>query len=144
MHVPYKGGGVASQAVIAGEVEMIFENPTASVPLVQGGRARGLAVTSEARNPQVPELPTMVEFGLPDFVTVSFTGVVAPAGTPQAVVAKLNAAINESLKSPEIDAALSKLAVETKPASAAEFAVFLTRERAKWGAVIRSAGLAAK
>ena len=79
VHVPYKGGGVASQAVIAGEVQMIFENPTTSVPLLQGGRVRGLAVTSEARNPQLPELPTMVEAGLPDFVSVSFTGVVAPA-----------------------------------------------------------------
>jgi tripartite-type tricarboxylate transporter receptor subunit TctC len=144
VHVPYKGGGNASQAAIAGEVQMIFENPTTSVPLVQGGRIRGLAVTSEARNPQLPELPTMLEAGLPGFVSVSFTGVVAPAGTPAAVLEKLNAAINDSLKSPEIAAALGKLAVETQPAPAAAFAAFLARERATWGAVIRSAGLAAK
>jgi len=144
VHVPYKGGGVASQAVIAGEVQMIFENPTTSVPLVQGGRVRGLAVTSEARNPQLPELPTMVEAGLPDFVSVSFTGVVAPAGTPRAAVERLNTAINESIASPEISSALVKLAVETRPASAADFSAFLARERDKWGAVIRSAGLAAK
>jgi tripartite-type tricarboxylate transporter receptor subunit TctC len=144
VHVPYKGGGVASQAVVAGEVQMIFENPTTSVPLVQGGRVRGLAVTSDARNPQVPELPTMVEAGMPDFVSVSFTGVVAPAGTPAAIVDRLNAAINESLKSPEIHAVLVKLAVVTRPGSAAEFATFLAREREKWGAAIRSAGLQAK
>jgi tripartite-type tricarboxylate transporter receptor subunit TctC len=144
VHVPYKGGGVASQAVIAGEVEMIFENPTTSVPLVQGGRVRGLAVTSETRNPQLPELPTMTEAGLPDFVSVSFTGVVAPGGTPRAVVERLNSAINDSIASPEISSALVKLAVESRPASAADFAAFLARERDKWGAVIRSAGLAAK
>ena len=142
VHVPYKGGGVASQAVVAGEVEMIFENPTTSVPLVQGGRVRGLAVTSEARNPQVPELPTMIEAGMPDFVTVSFTGVVAPANTPPAVVARLNAAINEIVKLPEIRSALVKLAVDTNPGTAESFASFLARERQKWGALIRAAGLA--
>jgi tripartite-type tricarboxylate transporter receptor subunit TctC len=105
---------------------------------------RGLAVTSEARNPQLPELPTMVEAGLRDFVSVSFTGVVAPAGTPQPVVDRLNGAIVETLKSPEIRDVLVKLAVDTRPATAAEFGRFLARERATWGAVIRSAGLAAK
>jgi tripartite-type tricarboxylate transporter receptor subunit TctC len=144
VHVPYKGGGVASQAVIAGEVQMTFENPTTSVPLLQGGRVRGLAVTSEARNPQLPELPTMVEAGMPDFVSVSFTGVVAPGGTPRAVVERLNSAINDSITSPEISSALVKLAVEIRPASAADFSAFLARERDKWGAVIRSAGLAAR
>jgi tripartite-type tricarboxylate transporter receptor subunit TctC len=144
VHVPYKGGGLASQAVVAGEVQIIFENPTTSVPLVQAGRVRGLAVTSEARNPQVPELPTMVEAGLPDFVSVSFTGVVAPAGTPQAVLDRLNAAILETLKVPEIHEVLVKLAVETRPGTAADFGRFLARERTTWGAVIRGAGLAAK
>jgi len=143
VHVPYKGGGVASQAVVAGEVQMIFENPTTSVPLVQGGRVRGLAVTSEARNPQVPELPTMIEAGMPDFVSVSFTGVVAPAGTPAEIVAKLNAAINESVKSPEIHAALVKLAVVTRPGSPAECSAFLARERENAGVAIRSAGIKA-
>jgi tripartite-type tricarboxylate transporter receptor subunit TctC len=75
---------------------------------------------------------------------MSFTGVVAPAGTPAAVVDRLNTAINESLKSPDISAALGKLAVETKPAPAAALAAFLARERATWGGVIRAAGLAAK
>jgi len=144
VHVPYKGGGLASQAVVTGEVQMIFENPATSVPLVQAGRVRGLAVTSEARNPQVPELPTMVEAGLPDFVSVSFTGVVAPAGAPQPVLDRLNRAILETLKLPEIDDVLVKLAVETRPGSATDFGQFLARERATWGAVIRGAGLAAK
>jgi tripartite-type tricarboxylate transporter receptor subunit TctC len=144
VHVPYKGGGPASQAVIAGEVQMTFENPTTSVPLLQSGQVRGLAVTSEARNPQLPGLPTMVEAGLRDFVSVSFTGVVAPSGTPRAAVERLNAAINDSIASPEISSALIKLAVESRPASAADFSAFLKRERDKWGAVIRSAGLAAR
>ena len=86
----------------------------------------------------------MVEAGLADFVSVSFTGVVAPGGTPRAVVERLNSAINESITSSEISSALVKLAVESRPASAADFSAFLKRERDKWGVVIRSAGLAAK
>jgi tripartite-type tricarboxylate transporter receptor subunit TctC len=141
VHVPYKGGGAASQAVIAGEVQLVFENPAASLPLVQNGQVRGLAVTSEARNPQAPELPTMIESGLPDFVSVSFTGVVAPAGTPASVVARLNGAINDSLRSAEVSAAMTKLGVEQRIGSPEDFAAFLTREREKWGAVVRSAGV---
>ena len=143
VHVPYKGGGLAGQAVIAGEVQMTFENPTTTVPQVQGGLVRGLAVTGAARTPQVPELPTMSEAGMPDFVSVSFTGVVAPAGTPAEIVAKLNAAINDSLKAPEIHAALVKLAVVTEAGSPAEFGAFLAREREKWAAAVRSAGIKA-
>ena len=141
VHVPYKGGGHASQGVIAGEVQLIFENPATSLPLIQGGQVRGLAVTSEARNPQAPGLPTMIESGLPDFISVSFTGVVAPAGTPPGVVARLNGAINEALKSSEVSAALTKLSVEPRIGSSEEFSGFLAREREKWGALVRSAGV---
>ena len=101
VHVPYKGGGPSVQAVVAGETQFSFENPASSLPLVQAGNVRALAVTSDTRSAQTPDLPTMIEAGVPDFTSVSFTAVVAPAGTPAAIVNKLNAAINESLKSPE-------------------------------------------
>src|SRR5207302_6629030 len=110
VHVPYRGGGPSMQAVIAGEVQYTFENPASAIPHVKEGTTRGLAVTSEARHPQLPALPTMIESGLPDFVSVSFTGVVAPAGTPAPIVSRLNAVINETLKTPEISATLVKLA----------------------------------
>ena len=141
VHVPYKGGGPAAQAVVAGDVQMTFENPTVLLPLVQGGQVRALAVTSEKRNPQAPDVPTMIESGLSDFVTVSFTGVVAPAGTPAAIVTKLNAAINEGLASPEIENAFTKLGVEPRIGSPDAFASFLARERERWGPVIQAANV---
>ena len=144
VHVPYKGGGLSTQAVVAGETQFSFENPAASLPLVQAGNVRGLASTSETRGAQTPDLPTMIEAGVPDFTSVSFTAVVAPAGTPAAIVARLNAAINESLKSPEIGATLTKLSVDAKASSPEEFAAFLARERDKWSAVIKTAGVQAE
>ena len=141
VHVPYKGGGPSTQAVIAVEVQFSFENPAVSIPHVEHGSVRGLAVTSEARHPQVPELPTMIESGLSDFVSVSFTGVVAPAGTPPAVVARLNAVINETLKSPEIAATLVKLAVDAKSETPGEFSGFLAKEMERLAPVVKAAGI---
>ena len=141
MHVPYKGGGVACRRWSPAKRRSSFENPAPSLPLVQAGRVRGLAVTSEARNPQTPDLPTMIEAGVPDFTSVSFTAVVAPAGTPAPIVQRLNAAINESLKSPEVAAALVKLNVDAKPATPEEFAAFVARERTKWAMVVKAAGV---
>jgi tripartite-type tricarboxylate transporter receptor subunit TctC len=143
VHVPYKGGGGSAQAVLGREVQMTFENPAVSLPLVQAGQLRALAVTSEKRNPQAPDVPTMIESGIPDFVSVSFTGVVAPAATPSAIVNRLNGAINEAVKSAEIEAAFVRLAVEPRPGSPADFAAFLSRERDKWGALIKVAGIKA-
>ena len=102
---------------------------------------RGLAVTSEARHPQVPDLPTMIESGLPDFVSVSFTGVVAPAGTPPAVIARLNAVINDTLKAPEIAATLEKLAVDAKSETPAQFSGFLVKEMERLAPVVKAAGI---
>jgi tripartite-type tricarboxylate transporter receptor subunit TctC len=141
VHVPYKGGGPSLQAVVAGEAQLSFENPASSLPQVQAGNVRALAVTSASRSPQTPELPTMIEAGVPDFTSVSFTGVVAPAGTPTAIVERLNAVINETLAAPEVAAALARLAVEARGSAPAEFAAFLAQERSKWTAVVRAAGV---
>jgi tripartite-type tricarboxylate transporter receptor subunit TctC len=141
-HVPYRGGGQAAGDVVSGQVQMTFENPAVALPLVQAGRIRALAVTSETRNPQAPAIPTMSESGFPGFVSVSFTGMVAPAGTPAEIVARLNAAVNESLASPDVQATLTKLAVEPRPGLPEAFAAFLARERDKWGAMIKAAGVA--
>ena len=141
VHVPYKGGGPSVQAVVAGETQFSFENPAPSLPLVRAGNVRALAVTSETRHSQTPELPTMIEAGVPDFTSVSFTAVVAPAGTPAAIVSRLSDAINESLNSPEVAGALVKLSVDAKISSPEEFAAFLARERAKWTTVTKTAGI---
>jgi tripartite-type tricarboxylate transporter receptor subunit TctC len=144
VHVPYKGGGPSVQAVVAGETQFSFENPAPSLPLVQAGNVRALAVTSEARTSQMPDLPTMIEAGVPDFTSVSFTAVVAPGGTPAAIVNRLNAAINESLKSPDVAGTLTKLSVDAKITSPDEFAAFLAKERGKWTTVIKTAGIQAE
>jgi len=141
VHIPYKGGGQAVGDVVAGQVPMTFENPSVSLPLVRAGQVRALASTRETRNPEAPDIPTMIEAGIPDFVSVSFTGLAAPVGTPPAIVAKLNAAVNDSLNSPQVRAALAKLAVEPKVGSPADFAVFLARETEKWGAVVKAANI---
>ena len=141
VHVPYKSGGLSIQAVIAGEVQFTFENPAVALPLVQGGVVRALAVTSETRHPQLPDVPTLIEGGLPDFVSESFTGVVGRAGMSPAIVGKLNAAINESLKSPEVAATLVKLAVDAKNETPAQFGAFLNEEMATMTPVVKAAGL---
>jgi tripartite-type tricarboxylate transporter receptor subunit TctC len=139
--VPYKSGGQSIQAVIAGEVQLTFENPAVALPLVQAGVVRALAVTSAARHPQAPDVPTLVEGGLLDFVSVSFTGVVGRAGIPAAIVAKLNTVINESLKSPDVAATLAKLAVDVQNETPGEFAAFLADEMTTMVPVIKAAGL---
>lgn len=139
VHVPYKGGGPSVAAVVAGETQLSFENPAAALPMVQAGNVRALATTGERRGAQTPDLPTMIEAGIPDFTSVSFTGVVAPAGTPPAIVEQLNAAINESLRSPDVGGTLERLNVEAQIGSSQAFASFLTREREKWAAVIKGA-----
>jgi tripartite-type tricarboxylate transporter receptor subunit TctC len=144
VHVPYKGGGPSVAATVAGETQFSFENPASSLPLVEAGRVRALASTSDRRSSQMPDVPTMIEAGIADFTSVSFTGVVAPAGTPGAIVDRLNAAINASLQSPEIAGTLVKLGVDAKISSPQEFAAFLGAERDKWAAVIKAAGVRAE
>jgi tripartite-type tricarboxylate transporter receptor subunit TctC len=137
-HVPYKSGGSSTQDVVSGQVQLTFENPAVALPLVQGGQIRALAVTSEARNPRIPDVPTLSET-IPDFVSVSFTGMVAPAGVSPAIIAKLNAAINEGLKAPAVQETLAKLSVDVKPGTAEEFGAFLAKEKEKWLAVAKAA-----
>jgi tripartite-type tricarboxylate transporter receptor subunit TctC len=144
VHVPYKGSPEAVAGIVAGEVHILFGEVAGLLPLVRAGKIRALGVASAARNALAPDLPTMIEGGIPDFVALTFTGVVAPAGTPATVVAKLNAAINESLKSTEIVAALGKLGAEVRTGSAQEFAAFIAKERAMWVDVVTRAGIKAE
>jgi tripartite-type tricarboxylate transporter receptor subunit TctC len=139
-HVPYKGGGGSTQDVVAGQVSLTFENPAVALPLVVGGSLRALAVTSESRNPHIPDVPTLSET-IQNFVSVSFTGMVAPAGVPQAIITRLNAAVNASLKSPAVRATLEKLSVDIKSGTPEDFAAFLATESAKWAAVAKAANI---
>jgi tripartite-type tricarboxylate transporter receptor subunit TctC len=139
-HVPYKGGGSSTQDVVSGQVPLTFENPAVSLPLVLAGQIRALAVTSDVRNPRIPNVPTLSET-IPGFVSASFTGIVAPAAVSPAIIARLNATINESLKSPAVQATLTQLSVDLKPGTAEEFGAFLVQEREKWLAVAKAANI---
>src|SRR5215472_6073329 len=141
VHVPYKGTEAALTDIMSGEVQITFENPSVTIPLIRGGKLKGLAVTGEARNPGVPDLPTMIESGMGEFVSASFTGLVAPAGTPTGIVSLLNAAVNRGLHSAEMIAAFDRLGVEMKPGSAEDFAAFIARENARWTAVAKAANV---
>jgi len=141
VHVPYKGTAAALTDIMSGEVELTFENPSVTIPLVQAGKLKGLAVTGESRNSQVPQLPTMIESGLPDFVSMSFTGVAAPAGTPADIVERLNREVDRGLTSPELTEAFAKLGVGMKRGSAEDFARFIAREHEKWLGIAKAANI---
>jgi tripartite-type tricarboxylate transporter receptor subunit TctC len=141
VHVPYKGAPEAVGGLLSGQVHLMFGEVAGLLPLVRDGKVRALGVASETRNALAPELPTLIEGGLPDFVALTFTGVMAPAGTPPAIVARLNGAINETLAAPEVRAALERMGAEIRTGSPADFAGFLAAERRKWDEVVRLSGV---
>ena len=141
VHVPYKGGGPSINDVVAGNVQMTFEGTSVLLPLIQAGRLRALAVTTPKRIPQLPDVPTMVESGFPDFVSTSWTGLLAPVHTPQPIIAKLNAAINDGLKTPELKTALERLSNAPLGGTPADFTAVIKADLAKWSPIIKTLGL---
>jgi tripartite-type tricarboxylate transporter receptor subunit TctC len=141
VHIPYKGAPEAQTALLAGQIHMMFGEVAGLLPMVRAGKLRALGVASESRNALAPELPTLIEDGLPDFVALTFTGIVAPAATPPAIVARLNGAINTALAEPEVRVALERLGAELRPGAPADFAAFLAKEKTKWDEVVRRSGV---
>jgi tripartite-type tricarboxylate transporter receptor subunit TctC len=141
VHVPYRNSGDARTGVISGQVQMMIDAVTAMAPNVAAGQVRALATTGKARSSVLPDVPTATEVGFAKMITPFWLGVVAPAGTPSTVVSRLNGAINESLRSPELAGTLAKLGVETKISSPDAFAAFVAAEREKWTAVVKAAGV---
>ena len=139
--VPYKSGGESLTGTLAGQVDATIEGITIRPPHIRDGKLRALAVTSLERSPLAPDLPTMIEAGVPDYEVTTFNGIAAPAGTPAELVAKLNAAINEGMQAPDIQERLTKLGAIAKANSPAEFATFIAAEHAKWSALARSANI---
>jgi tripartite-type tricarboxylate transporter receptor subunit TctC len=141
VHVPYRGSAPAITDLVAGQVQLYIDNTRNMLPFVQAQKLRALAVTSEARVAELPELPTMPESGYPEFLATYWNGVLAPAGTPDAIVDQLNAAINASLATDEMRAAVIKLGMTPKVASPQEFAQRIAREFAQWTAVAKAASI---
>jgi len=120
---------------------MTFESITVLLPLIREGRLRALAITSRARTPLADDLPTMIEAGVPGYEVTTFNGIVAPAGTPEPIILRLNAIINEGLRAPEIQANIRSLGAVSNPVSVAEFTAFMAAEGRKWTTVAKAANV---
>jgi tripartite-type tricarboxylate transporter receptor subunit TctC len=137
--VQYKSGAEFVGAVLAGDVQLAIDNVTSLRGMVADGRLRALAVTTAARQSDLPDVPTMIEGGVPDYVVTSFFGVVAPAGTPAPIVARLNSVINASLESDILKESLRKLGAAPKVGTPEAFAAFIAAETRRWTTIADAA-----
>ena len=143
VHIPYKGTGPALTDLVAGQVDMMFGELAAADPYIRSDKLRALAVSSEKRNPSLPNVPTMSE-ALPGFVVTSWWAIVAPPGTPSAIANSLSSAIAESLKQPDFARRLVDLSMVATGSTPAELGLFIKQESKRWGEVIRAAGVQAQ
>lgn len=142
VHVPYRGGALAIQDLMAGRVDVMFESLQSIAPFAHAGTVHALAVTADHRSPAFPDLPTVAEAGVPGYAAATWSGVVAPAGVPRAIVAKLNAAINSALRSPAFLEKFAKTGDEPGGGTPEDFAAAIKTDSAKWGELIKRAGIA--
>ena len=140
-HVPFKGSAPAFTSLMAGEIQVMFESVPTPVPMVQGGRVRGLAVSGPKRLSTLPDVPTFAEQGVRGVDPRFWFGIVAPAGTPKPVVDRLNAEIAQVLKDPELLATFDKQSVEPAGGSAEAFGAQIQEELRSWGEVVRKANI---
>lgn len=140
-HVPYKGDVLAIQDVMAGHVDFMFAPTAPILPLVKAGKLRALAVATKARVPGFPNVPTMAEAGVPGFEAEQWQGIFAPAGTPTAVIQKLNAEINRALNDPEVRAQFDGLGIKPAGGAAQALADFQKEDIAKWTRVGKAGGI---
>ena len=140
VYVPYKGSAQSVTDLLGGQTQMTIDGLTGLYPLIQDRKVRALAMASATRWPALPDVPTMIESGYPDFNLDAWTGVVAPAGTPREIVARLNAAINEGLQSPEAKQSLVKISALAKIGTPEAFGTFLAGEVPKWAAIVKISG----
>jgi tripartite-type tricarboxylate transporter receptor subunit TctC len=140
VHIPFKGGAPAVQALLAGDTQLMFDNLANSVQQVKAGKLRALAVTTAQRSKLAPELPTMAESGLPGFDISTWFGLLAPAGTPPDVIAKWNADVVKILNSPDMRERMTAQGAEPAPTTPAEFAQFIARELAKYARIVKASG----
>ncbi len=141
VHVPYKGAGPAVIDLLAGNVSMMFANPTSTVPHVKSGRLRALGVLGTQRNDALPEVPTAVEAGYPQLSDVlEWYGVVVPAATPRESIKKLNASVVRALKSPDVSARMNGIGQTPSPSTPEEFAKQIRAEFERWGRIVKASG----
>jgi tripartite-type tricarboxylate transporter receptor subunit TctC len=141
LFVPYKGGAPAVTDVLGGHIDMVVNNKSNLLSLFRDGKLKALAVTSQARWPELPQTPTMNEVGILGFPSEVLFGLLAPAGTPVAIIQQLNRAINEGLQSAEVRSSLEAVGVEARLGTAQEFAAALAAQAREWQAVIDETGI---
>ena len=142
--IPYKGGAQAVTDMLGGRIEMNFGTTSTLLPLIQQGKIRALAVTTQKRSKDLPGVPTMIESGLPQLALIFSAGLLAPAGTPGEIIARLNAEINEAMRAPELEASMAKLGFEPQIWSPQEYAAFLAEEGRRWPPIVKAAGVKAE
>ena len=143
VHIPYKGVNLAMQDVLAGNVHLVFIGIPAAAPHIKAGKLRALALVAPQRSSALPEVPTVAEAGLRDFEVTTWYGVLTPAGTPRNVITRLNAELVKIMHSPELKEKLAATGTEPLTSTPEEFADYIKREIAKWGEVVRKAGVKA-
>ena len=139
-HVPYKGSAPALTDVMGGQVQIMFDNLPSSLALIKSGKLRAVAVTSLQRAPALPDVPTIAESGLPGFEASSWFGILAPAGTPAPIVAKINAEVNKWLQSPEAKEQLLAQGAAAAGGSPEQFVAHIRAETDKWAKVVKASG----
>ena len=140
-HVPYKGAAPAVIDVMGGHVAMTFVPIAAALPPVRSGKLRALGVTQSRRSPELPQVPTIAEAGVPGYDAAGWNAMLAPASTPREVIMKVNAALNESMKAPKVKEILVGSGAEAAAGTPEALARFLQSEMAKWGKVVKAAGI---
>ena len=139
-HVPYKGSAPALTDVMGGQVALFFDTMLSAMPHVRAGKLRALAVTSATRSPAAPDIPTVAESGLPGYEAIAWNGILAPAGTPKEVVAKLNAELKKALELPEIKERFAAQGFAAAWSPPDKYAAFLDAEVDKWAKVVQVSG----
>ncbi len=143
VHVPYKGGGPALTAVVAGEVQMTFDTLATSLQLIRLGKLRALAIVGPKQTPELPDVPTMPEAGFPAVTSGAWTALLAPKSTPPEIIAKLNAAVNKALSSEPMKSVLAKVGAQPRGGTPQDLADHLARETAKWKPIVAALNLKA-
>jgi tripartite-type tricarboxylate transporter receptor subunit TctC len=141
VHVPYKGAAIAMNAMLSGEVDMVTSTVPATIPLVNAGRIRALAVMATERAATLPKVPTTAEAGMPELVVTTWYGLFAPSGIKPEIVERLNSEFTKMMKLPEVKSKLAQVELEPTTNSPAEFAKFVRAEHDKWARVIKEAGI---
>jgi tripartite-type tricarboxylate transporter receptor subunit TctC len=142
--VPYKGGAAAVPDFLGGRIQVLNPTPSTSLPLIREGKMRALMITSPARSAELPDVPTAREVGLPELTLEFWAGVMAPAGTPPDIVGKINAAINDTLRSPEMKDAMARLGFDAKIGSPQDYARFIAEETPRWTGIAKATGVKAE